>query len=349
MRQGKGLRPALCLAACEAFGGTVEDALPAAAALELLHAAFLIHDDIEDGTEQRRGRSAMHVEYGVPIALNAGDALATLALRPLLDEIDRLGSRMTRAVLAEFQRAMERTVEGQAVEIGWRADNVVDLTPVDYLDMILRKTCAYTTILPLRVGALIGSWGAADLDAIALYGFALGAAFQIQDDMLDLVSASGSYGKDLLGDVREGKRTLMLLHLVRAAAPRPGVRRAVPGRPARGPLRTRRAPDRRPHGRLRQHRLCASYAAEMAARRERPLRRRVRRLPRLANRCGSSARSSRSWSSGRRRFGGPRPGPVAARLVRLVVARHAVEERAARAPRSRPGCPTRPPPRCSRR
>ena len=220
MRQGKGLRPALCLAACEAFGGTVEDALPAAAALELLHAAFLIHDDIEDGSEQRRGRSAMHVEYGVPIALNAGDALATLALRPLLDEIDRLGSRMTRAVLAEFQRAMERTVEGQAVEIGWRADNVVDLTPVDYLDMILRKTCAYTTILPLRVGALIGSWGAADLDAIALYGFALGAAFQIQDDLLDLVSASGSYGKDVLGDVHEGKRTLTLLHLVHNAAPR---------------------------------------------------------------------------------------------------------------------------------
>ncbi len=219
MRQGKGLRPALCLAACEAFGGTSEDALPAAAALELLHAAFLIHDDIEDGSEKRRGRSAMHIEYGVPIALNAGDALAALSLRPLLDDADRLGSRMTRAVLAEFQRTMERTVEGQAVEIGWRADNVVDLTPLDYLDMILRKTCAYTTILPLRVGALIGSWGSADLDAIAQYGFALGAAFQIQDDVLDLVSASDSYGKDLLGDIREGKRTLMLVHLARTAAP----------------------------------------------------------------------------------------------------------------------------------
>jgi geranylgeranyl diphosphate synthase, type II len=120
-------------------------------------------------------------------------------------------------VFAEFQRTMERTVEGQAVEIGWRTDNVVNLTPLDYLDLILRKTCAYTTILPLRVGALIGSWGAADLDAIALYGFALGAAFQIQDDVLDVVSASGSYGKDLLGDIREGKRTLMLVHLAQTA------------------------------------------------------------------------------------------------------------------------------------
>jgi geranylgeranyl diphosphate synthase type II len=218
VREGKGLRPALCLAACEAFGGSVEDALHVAAAIELLHAAFLIHDDIEDGSEKRRGRSAMHVEYGVPIALNAGDALATLCLRPLLDGVDRLGSRMTRAVVAEFQCTMERTVEGQAVELGWRVDNTLDLTPVDYLDMVLRKTCAYTTILPLRTGALVGSWGAADLDAIGRFAFALGAAFQIQDDLLDVVSDRAAYAKDLYGDIREGKRTLMLIHLLDRAA-----------------------------------------------------------------------------------------------------------------------------------
>jgi geranylgeranyl diphosphate synthase type II len=219
VREGKGLRPALCLATCEAFGGTVGDALPAAAAIELLHAAFLIHDDIEDGSERRRGRAALHVEYGVPIALNAGDALATLSLRPLLDNVEVLGSRMTRAVLREFQCTMERTVEGQALELGWREDRIIDLTPIDYLDMVLRKTCAYTTILPLRAGALIGSWGGADLDAMTQFGFALGAAFQIQDDVLDVVSDRNSYGKDLYGDAREGKRTLMLIHLARNAAP----------------------------------------------------------------------------------------------------------------------------------
>jgi geranylgeranyl diphosphate synthase type II len=218
MRGGKGLRPALCLAACEAFGGEVEDALPSAAAVELLHTAFLIHDDIEDGSETRRGRSTMHVAYGVPLALNAGDALATLCFRPLLDNVNLLGSRMSRLVTAEFHRAMESTVEGQAIELGWRAEDVFDLTPVDYLDMVLRKTCAYTTILPLRVGALTGSWGSADLDSIARFGFLLGAAFQIQDDVLDLVSEDGRYGKDVLGDVREGKRTLILLHLVHAAS-----------------------------------------------------------------------------------------------------------------------------------
>ncbi len=218
MGQGKGLRSALCLAACEAFGGSIDRALLSAAAVELLHAAFLIHDDIEDGSEKRRGTSALHVEHGVPIALNAGDALAVLCLRPLLDNVGILGVRLARGVLTEFQLTMERTVEGQAIELGWRHDNVTDLTPVDYLDMILRKTCAYTTILPLRVGAMIGSQGAANLTAIAQFGFAVGAAFQIQDDLLDL-RTSMPYGKDVLGDIREGKRTLMVIHFLRVAAP----------------------------------------------------------------------------------------------------------------------------------
>jgi len=219
MQTGKGIRPALCLATCEAFGGQPDDALPAAAAIELLHAAFLIHDDIEDDTAKRRGHPALHVEHGVPIALNAGDALAVLSLRPLLESVEALGSRTARSVLAEFQSAMERTVEGQAVELGWRVDDVVDLTPLDYLDMVLCKTCAYTTILPMRVGAIVGAGAAANLDAIARFGFALGAAFQIQDDVLDMTSARTSYGKDLHGDLREGKRTLMLIHLSRVAAP----------------------------------------------------------------------------------------------------------------------------------
>lgn len=215
---GKCLRPALCIAACEAFGGPQADAMASAVAVELLHTAFLIHDDIEDGSLRRRGRSALHVELGTALALNTGDALAVLAQRPLLDNGERLGSRMARSVLAEFQVAMERTVEGQAVELGWRHDQVTDLTPGHYLDMILHKTCAYTTILPLRVGALIGSWGDADLAAIARFGFALGAAFQIRDDVLDLVSCDTTYGKSVLGDIWEGKRTLALIHLLHTAS-----------------------------------------------------------------------------------------------------------------------------------
>jgi geranylgeranyl diphosphate synthase type II len=109
-----------------------------------------------------------------------------------------------------------QTVAGQALELGWRRDNLLNLEPDDYLDLIMKKTCWYTTVLPLRVGALTGSWGGADLDAMVTFGLHLGAAFQIRDDILNLVGDPG-YGKEPLGDLVEGKRTLMLIHLLAAA------------------------------------------------------------------------------------------------------------------------------------
>jgi geranylgeranyl diphosphate synthase type II len=218
-RGGKSLRPALCLAACEAFGGAVEDALPSAVALEALHNAFLVHDDIEDASELRRGQPTLHRRYGTALALNAGDGLTLLALAALRDNIARLGPRMAERVMAEFEFMGTQTVDGQALELGWRRDNRLDLGPADYLELIMKKTCWYTTILPLRLGALIGSWGTADLQAMIDFGFNLGAAFQIRDDILNLVPDAGRYGKEELGDLREGKRTLVLIHLLAAAEP----------------------------------------------------------------------------------------------------------------------------------
>jgi geranylgeranyl diphosphate synthase type II len=218
-RGGKSLRPALCLAACEAFGGSVEDALPSAVALEALHNAFLVHDDIEDASELRRGQPTLHRRYGTALALNAGDGLTLLALAALRDNIARLGPRMAERVMAEFEFMGTQTVDGQALELGWRQDNRLDLGPADYLELIMKKTCWYTTILPLRLGALIGSWGTADLQAMIDFGFNLGAAFQIRDDILNLVPDAGRYGKEELGDLREGKRTLVLIHLLAAAEP----------------------------------------------------------------------------------------------------------------------------------
>jgi geranylgeranyl diphosphate synthase type II len=112
---------------------------------------------------------------------------------------------------------LRMTIEGQAIELGWRAENTVDLTGEDYLDMVALKTCAYTTIFPLRVGALIGTWGRADLAAVSRFGFYLGAAFQITDDLLNLTGDESLYGKEIDGDIAEGKRTLMLIHLLTRA------------------------------------------------------------------------------------------------------------------------------------
>jgi Polyprenyl synthetase len=99
----------------------------------------------------------------VGLAVNAGDALAVLALQPLRDGTP-LGTRLSRQVSDEFIGMLTRTIEGQATELGWRADNVVDLQPTDFLELSTQKTCWYTTVWPLRVGALIGSAGTAPLD-----------------------------------------------------------------------------------------------------------------------------------------------------------------------------------------
>ena len=217
-RTGKGIRPALLLATCQAFGGSLGEALGPAVAIELAHNAFLVHDDIEDGSRQRRGKPTLHRLYGTPLAVNAGDALAVLALQPLRDDTP-LSTRLSHQVSDEFLKMLTRTIEGQATELGWRADNVVDLEPIDYLKLIAQKTCWYTTVWPLRVGALIGSAGTAPLEALTRFGFYLGAAFQIRDDLLNLVGSEDRYGKELLGDIREGKRTLMLIHLLGCATP----------------------------------------------------------------------------------------------------------------------------------
>jgi geranylgeranyl diphosphate synthase, type II len=192
-RGGKSLRPALCLAACEAFGGSVEDALPSAVALEALHNAFLVHDDIEDASELRRGQPTLHRTYGTALALNAGDGLALLALAALRDNIARLGPRMAERVMAEFEFMSTQTVDGQALELGWRQDNRLDLGPADYLELIMKKTCWYTTILPLRLGALIGSWGTADLQAMIDFGFNLGAAATARRSSATCGRASGRW------------------------------------------------------------------------------------------------------------------------------------------------------------
>ncbi len=216
-RPGKAIRSALCVATCRAFGGSDGQILPVAVAIELLHNAFLVHDDIVDGSERRRGRPTLPAEFGIGLALNAGDALAVLSNQILRRHAAFMEVDLADRLLREFDAMALRTLEGQATELGWRRDGVEQLTPEDYLELIMHKTCWYTTMHPLRVGALIGSAGSADLRPMAQFGFFLGAAFQIQDDLLNLLGSEREYGKEINGDLYEGKRTLPLIHLVRNA------------------------------------------------------------------------------------------------------------------------------------
>jgi geranylgeranyl diphosphate synthase type II len=217
-RPGKALRPALCLSASRAFGAEPEAVMGIAVAIELLHNAFLVHDDVADGSEMRRGRPTLAATHGMAAALNAGDGLAIIAGQVLRKATRRLDGDLADLVWHEFDTMAMRTLEGQAIEVGWQLDNVEDLRPDDYLELIMHKTCWYTTIHPLRVGALVGSGGKADLAPLVRFGFHFGAAFQIRDDLLNLIGDERSYGKEILGDLYEGKRTLPLVHLLANAS-----------------------------------------------------------------------------------------------------------------------------------
>lgn len=218
-RGGKGLRPGLCIGTCRAFGGSTVLALNSAIAIELFHNAFLVHDDVEDGSEYRRGLPTLHAEHGLAIAVNVGDAMNVLSIRPLMHNLSLLGPELTWRVFSEVEHMVRQSVEGQAMELGWVRDNQCDLSEEDYLRMTLKKTCWYTAIHPCRIGALIATSGACDLDAFNRFGFYMGAAFQIQDDLLNLTGDRAKYGKEIGGDIWEGKRTLMLIHLLNQANP----------------------------------------------------------------------------------------------------------------------------------
>jgi geranylgeranyl diphosphate synthase type II len=216
-REGKGIRPALCLATCRAFGGDEGRALPSAAAIELLHNSFLVHDDIEDDSEYRRNGRTMHRQYGVPLALNVGDAMNAMSVRLLRQNLSLLGPDLATKVFDEFDHMSIETIEGQAMELGWIRDNDCRTTEEDYLLMVLKKTGWYSFIHPARIGALIAQPDRTDLDAFNRFGYYLGTAFQIQDDVLNLSGDRSKYGKEIGGDLLEGKRTLILAHLFRTA------------------------------------------------------------------------------------------------------------------------------------
>jgi geranylgeranyl diphosphate synthase type II len=195
-------------------------ALTSASALELYHNAFLIHDDIEDGSESRRGKGALHQMIGIPRAINVGDATNVLAVGLLLENLSVIGVAKALNVLHEIEFMAQQSVEGQAMELDWVATNASNLTDQDYFKMCVKKTCWYSFITPCRIGLIVGHASASNNDLakhlaeITRFGMILGIAFQIQDDLLNLQGKLETYGKEIGGDIYEGKRTLMLNHVL---------------------------------------------------------------------------------------------------------------------------------------
>lgn len=216
---GKRHRPLICLLACEAVGGDPARAWTAAAAIEHFHTMALIHDDIEDSSLTRRGEPCMHITEGAGLAINAGDLALALVCGTVIDD-PALEDDVKLRVLSELFRMTSRTIEGQALDIGWARDDRFDLEVEDYLVMASHKTAYYSGGVPLAVGAIIGGGSEEQIEALRSFGMAAGLAFQIQDDLLNLIGGKEAKAKDFRSDITEGKRTLVAIHALHHSADR---------------------------------------------------------------------------------------------------------------------------------
>ena len=208
--EGKGIRPALCLLSCEAVSGNVENALKAATAIEMFHNFTLIHDDIEDGSEMRRGKPCMHIKYGVPLALNAGDGLFMMVWREALSIQSSRREEAQRLLLFAFTEVLE----GQALELGWYKDDTWGISEKEYLRMVGGKTGELIGV-SCGVGAVLGGADEKTCKALTRFGTGIGVSFQIIDDVLNIIGDEKKYKKEIGGDIREGKRTLITMWALR--------------------------------------------------------------------------------------------------------------------------------------
>ncbi len=201
---GKRLRAALVLFCCDAVGGRIRNAVDAAAAVEILHNFTLVHDDVMDHADLRRGKATVHRRWDENVAILAGDELVAQAYRTLL----RTKLPNEREVLKVFTDAFVTVCEGQGLDKEFESRRKVSLP--EYFVMIGRKTAAMMAAA-CEIGALAGGETSAQRHALRRYGYHLGIAFQIQDDLLDISGEGKEFGKKIGGDIIEGKKTYLLL------------------------------------------------------------------------------------------------------------------------------------------
>ena len=210
---GKRVRPALVLLATQAVHGNIEAALPVACAIEDFQSAALIHDDIADKSELRRGEPCLYRRLGTGLAINVGDAALVHTIRRICHS--NAYDKTTRLRLIDALISMqEHTLEGQALDLGWTQENRWDITPDEYLFMATSKTAYYSAAYPLLCGAIVGGGTAEQRSALEAFGLKAGLAFQLQDDLLNLVGNAKTQGKDFRSDITEGKRTLLVVKAI---------------------------------------------------------------------------------------------------------------------------------------
>ncbi|WP_305553292.1 short chain isoprenyl diphosphate synthase IdsA [Methanobrevibacter sp. V74] len=204
---GKMLRPALSLIVSEAVGGNRESALKTGAAIELIHTFSLIHDDIMDDDDMRRGMPSVHKVWGEDVAILAGDTLFSKAFEMIITSKNTTSEQNNKA-LATVADACVKICEGQALDMGF--EERFDVCEDEYMEMIFKKTGALIAAAT-KAGAIMGGADDDVIDAMYEYGRLIGLAFQIQDDYLDLASDEETLGKPIGSDIGKGKMTIIAI------------------------------------------------------------------------------------------------------------------------------------------
>lgn len=207
---GKRIRPALVLLATKAFGGKTADAFPAAFVMELFHNFTLVHDDIMDKATLRRGKPTVHIKYGDNTAILSGDVMMIWCYKYLMT----LPEDKFKAVFELFNETAIQVCEGQQMDMVFETKDTV--TEEEYLKMIEYKTSVLLACC-LKTGAILANASTSDANKIYEFGLNIGLTFQVQDDILDAFGAADKVGKEQGGDIKNNKKTLLLIHSLQVA------------------------------------------------------------------------------------------------------------------------------------
>lgn len=205
---GKRMRATLPWLIAKAVGDSHAGLLDIGAAIETVHNFTLVHDDIMDDDEVRRGRNAVHIEYGLPTAINAGDAMLAIAFERLV-QAENVDHEDIPALVNRVAWMVRRVSEGQQLDIEF--EDRLNVSEDDYLEMIEGKTAVMFWICA-EIGASISGADDETVQLMAEWGKALGLCFQLMDDVIDVLSDSATLGKPAGSDIAQGKRTLMIIH-----------------------------------------------------------------------------------------------------------------------------------------
>jgi len=212
---GKRLRPYMVIKSCEILGGTIKQAMPAAAAVEMIHNFTLVHDDIMDNDEMRHGVPTVHTKYGIPVGILAGDVLFSKAFETISADLPNTPKKVNLSLVSYLAKACVDVCEGQILDIRMAESQKIS-SESQYIKMVEKKTAALFQV-SCAMGAICANTKKKDVANLSSFGKNLGIAFQIVDDLIGIVGDSKITKKPVGNDIREGKKSLPILLAINRA------------------------------------------------------------------------------------------------------------------------------------